>query len=123
MRLICAFKYFLLICLPFLFSGCFYSLAGLDMSVEGRHQIWVDEHQRCIGQNTSVCRYWYRNEDNKPYPYYYLGTTSLINGHFEVGFADGKECHYYYEYEVDTGLIVGFRFEESDKYTCRITGA
>lgn len=55
-----------------------------------------------------------------------ISSKALGNGHLEDEyeyFPSVGRCRYFYEYEADTGLIVGFRFEESVQYACRMTGA
>jgi hypothetical protein len=98
------------------------------MSVEGRHKMWRDEMLKNVGQkNMYDCSYWicgYRKID-----YIFLGDTKLSNGNLEAGYSHAlnrevtKVCRYFFEYEPKTGLIVGFRFEESESFACRITGA
>jgi hypothetical protein len=109
-------------------SGCVYSLAGIDMSAEGRHKQWVIHMQKNVGlKNMYDCTYWicgYRKLD-----YIFLGDKKLPGGNFEAGYnywLDSKNtrvCKYFFEYEPSSGLIVGFRFEEPERLACRFTGA
>ena len=118
----------LILSLSLLLSGCFYSLVGLDMSVEGRHKMWLEDMLKNIGQkNMYDCTYWicgYRKID-----YIFLGDSKLSNGNLEAGYNHSldrkgtKFCRYFFEYVPATGLIVGFRFEEPEPFACRITGA
>ncbi len=106
-----------------LLTAC-YALAGLDMSVEGRHKMWVERMQAQIGKgNMYDCRYWIcLHRTGK----LFLGDTTLTNGNLEAGYVWGHtqpKCRYYYEYDPKTGVILGFRFEESEQFACRISGA
>ena len=116
--------------LTLLLTAC-YALAGLDMSVEGRHKMWVDEKKKIIGENVYDCAYWFCVGQQRSD--LFIGESDLINDHKERGFRYGRfdlnnptrfpRCHYYYEYDPKTGVIVGFRFEESERFACRISGA
>ena len=118
----------IILSLSLFLSGCFYSMVGLDMSVEGRHKMWVEDMLKNIGQkNMYDCSYWicgYRKID-----YIFLGDSKLPNGNLEAGYKHSldrkgtKFCRYFFEYEPATGLVVGFRFEEPEPFACRITGA
>lgn len=73
--------------------------------------------------NMHDCRLWIclKRKENL-----FLGDRALPNGNLEAGFIDGHnqpKCRYYFEYEPKTGAIVGFRFEESERFACRLTGA
>lgn len=117
-----------------LLSAC-YALSGLDMSVEGRHHLWVESRQNCVGKSLDLCAYWYRVNQKtlESYPDLHLGEIELDQGNKERGFRYGRfdpqnpsrfpQCRYYYEYDPKTGVIVGFRFEESERFACRISGA
>lgn len=106
-----------------LLSAC-YALAGLDMSEEGRHKMWVQKMKSQIGNgNMYDCRYWICLDRKEKL---YLGDDILPNGNLEAGFIwwhTQPKCRYYFEYEPKTGVIVGFRFEESERFSCRISGA
>lgn len=55
-----------------------------------------------------------------------LSRKKLPNGNLEDGYQYGLvvgRCLYFYEYEPESGRIVGFRYEESQLYGCRLTGA
>ncbi len=109
--------------LAVLLSAC-YALAGLDMSAEGRHTMWAEFMSSQIGKgNMHDCRYWICLDRKEKI---FLGDTGLPNGNLEAGFIwwhTQPRCRYYYEYNPKTGLIVGFRFEESERFACRISGA
>lgn len=119
-----------LINLLILLSAC-YTLAGLDMSVEGRHKLWIDEKKKIIGENVYGCAHWFCIDHQRSD--LFIGEFNLLNNHKERGFRYGRfdlnnpsrfpQCHYYYEYDAKTGIIISFRFEESERYACRITGA
>lgn len=121
-------------CLTAALSAC-YALAGLDMSIEGWHKMWVEDRISCIGNAIDTCPYWYRvnKVSMDSYPGLFLGEFKLENGNKELGFRYGRfdlkhpkqfpECRYFYEYDPKTSVIVGFRFEESERFACRISGA
>ncbi len=113
--------------LPALFlSGCFYGLMGIDMSVKGRHKMWIESMQRMVGQNISAC-----DHDGRCYQYrgkgsLFQGEALLENGNREASYLwwhTQPKCRYFLEYEPRTGRIVGFRFEETEQFACRISGA
>jgi hypothetical protein len=113
-------------------SGCFY---GIDMSVEGRHNSWVEYRQGLIGKDiyTYQCKVAYCGNKGVPAGVMYLGEIDLGNGVRERGFRDGRfdkndpnrfpQCRFYFKYEASTGSITDFRFEESEIFACRTTGA
>lgn len=101
------------------------------MSVEGRHKMWVEDKQALIGKSVYGCSYWYCVGHQRLD--LFLGESVLINGNKEKGYRYGRfdvndptrfpQCRYYYEYAPKTGVIVKFRFEESERFACRISGA
>jgi hypothetical protein len=107
--------------LPLLLSGC---VLFVDTSSEARHKWWIEDKESIIGKgNMHDCRL-------RHCPYrqgnLFLGDRVLPNGNLEAGFIDGHnqpKCRYYYEYEPKTGVIVEFRFEESERFACRHSGA
>jgi hypothetical protein len=108
-----------------LLSGCFPSLSGLDMSFEGRHKRWVEYAEKIVGKsvfnciNSNPC-YQYRGSGGA-----FEGDKVLDNGNIEAAYVGSrkKTCRYFFEYEPSTGLIVGFRFVESEQYACLVSGA
>ncbi len=104
-----------------LISGC---ALFVDMSPEGRHKWWVEGKNLQIGKgNMHDCRLWICLARNGNL---FLGDRALPNGNLEAGFIDGHNqprCRYYFEYKPKTGEIVGFRFEEVERFACRISGA
>ena len=115
----------LLIGFSLLLTGCFYSLAGLDMSAEGRHKMWLESMQKTVGRNIFNC-----NEEGRCHQYrgngsLFQGDTPLNNGNYEANYFGSrtKKCRYFLEYEPSSGLIVNFRFEKSEPFACRISGA
>ncbi len=82
------------------------------------------------GANSQVA---YCEKNGVPSGVMYLGETNLDSGFRERGFRygrfDGKnvnrfpQCRFYFKYESATGLIVGFRYEESEPLACRVSGA
>ena len=123
----------LLLGLAVLLSGCFYSLAGLDMSTEGRHKRWVEDRQSFLGQSIYRCLFGFCGDQKNPWANLYLGESELGGGILERGFRYGRfdkdrperfsQCRYFFKYEAQTGVIVGFRYEESELYACRFSGA
>lgn len=109
--------------LVLLLSAC-YALAGLDMSVEGRHEMWVEKMKSQIGKgNMYDCKYWICLDRKEKI---FLGDNILPNGNSEAGFIwwhTQHRCRYYFEYDPKTGAIEGFRYEESERFACRISGA
>lgn len=113
-------------------SGCFY---GLDMSLEGRHNSWLEYRQKMIGKDiyTYQCQAAYCEKNGVPSGVMYLGETDLDNRFRERGFRYGRfdeknpnrfpQCRFYFKYESSTGLITGLRYEESEQFACRNTGA
>jgi hypothetical protein len=116
-------RWFAITNLSVLLTAC-YALAGLDMSVEGRHKLWVEDMESQVGKgNMYECRYWICLDRKEKI---FLGDVSLPNGNLEAGFIwwhTQPRCRYYYEYDPKSGVIVGFRFEETERYACRISGA
>ena len=93
--------------------------------------MWVEEQLSLIGKSVYSCVYWYCVNSRRID--LFLGESELKNGNKERGFRDGwpdsktptrfPQCRYFYEYDPKTGVIVGFRFEESERFACRISGA
>lgn len=116
---------FLLVGFSLLLTGCFYSVAGLDMSTEGRHKMWLESMQKTVGKNMFNCQgdgrcHQYRGDGSL-----FQGDAPLINGNYEASYFGSRtrKCRYFFEYEPVSGLIFGFRFEESEPFACRISGA
>lgn len=109
-----------------LLSGCFYRVAGFDMSVEGRHGIWVHLMKKKIGESVFQCPPAGGCYQDRGPGSLFQGDTLLENGNKEAAYIwwhTQPRCRYFFEYEPRTGLIVGFRFEEAQRYACRISGA
>lgn len=103
-----------------LFAGCAF---GYDMSVESRHHAWVNGMRSQIGKgNMYDCRYWICTQRFESGVF--LGDTTLLNGNVEAGYSrwEGR-CRLFFEYDPKSGVIVSFRFEESERFACRISGA
>jgi hypothetical protein len=104
-----------------------------DMSPETLHRDWVQHSQQYVGQSIYRCLFGFCEGKKFPWEDSYLGETDLGNGFKERGFRYGRfdkenpnrfsQCRYYYKYEMATGLIVDFRFEESKPLACRFSGA
>ena len=55
----------------------------------------------------------------------HLGIKTLSNGNSEkeyIHFWMRDKCHFFYEYEPKSGLIVKFRIEEKEKNACQAPG-
>jgi hypothetical protein len=118
-------RFMFLIASSLALSGCFYGLAGIDMSFEGRHKRWVEYAQKSVGKNIFNCIdsspcYQYRGSNGR-----FEGDKVLDNGNVEAAYflSPRKKCRYFYKYDPATGLIVGFRFVESEQYACLVSGA
>lgn len=106
----------------FLLSACY---TFMDMSREGRQKMWLEwVRDGALGKNMYECK------NLKSCSFLSAGyaapiSRQLSNGNTEeenqYGHPLGR-CRYFYEYETDTGRIVGFRFKESEQYGCRIAG-
>jgi hypothetical protein len=113
-----------------LLSGC---ALFVDMSEEARHKRWVDEQQRFVGQSIYRCLFNFCGNEKYPWDGMYLGEADLGSGVKERGFRYGRfdekipsrfaQCRYFFKYEIATGLITHFRFEESEPLACRYSGA
>lgn len=101
-----------------------------DMSPETLHKDWVTEMQSNVYQkNMYDCTYWICIDSKRPN----LGQIDLGNGLQEIGFRYGRydeknpnrfpQCRYFFTFEKETGLIIGFRYEESKPLACRYSGA
>jgi len=116
----------------FLYLSLYLSSCALfeDMSPETLHKDWVEEMRSNVGRkNMYDCTNWICLDRKRSH----LGEVDLGNGLQEIGFRygrfDGKnpnrfpQCKYFFTYEKSTGLIVGFRYEESKPLACRYSGA
>lgn len=101
-------------------SGC---ALFIDMSPEGRHKMWVDQTQEIVGKNIFDCI------NSSPCYQYRKGgafqrDSLLSNGNKEAEYLmpsrKNPQCRYFFEYEPVTGLIVGFRFVESEQFACAV---
>ena len=102
-------------------SGC---ALFVDLSEGARHQIWVEDMLRNVGQkNMYDCLYWICKDRSDLR--LFEGDKLLSNGNLEARYRwpATQKCRYFFEYERATGLIVGFRFEESEQFACRFSGA
>ena len=80
-----------LLSLSLLLSGCFYSLAGADLSFEGRHKMWIENAQKNVGKNVFNCVgaspcYQYRGEGSL-----FLGDKVLDNGNVEAAYFGSRK--------------------------------
>ena len=105
----------------------------IDTSIQARHNWWLEDAHKRIEKNPNMYAPYWRNKNKDPR---FMGSRTLPNGNIEDQYFDSGgairgvngapvfyPCHYFYEYEPKSGLIVNFRFEEKEKYDCRATGA
>lgn len=97
----------------------------VDTSDEARHLSWVKSLTATVGKSMFNCAgdgwcYQFRDIDGR-----FQSDKKLDNGNREADYYwfPSKKCHYFFEYEPESGLIVGFRYEESEQFACRFTGA
>ena len=103
-------------------------LTGCMLCFDCRQKLqdmWLTGARIRIEQNQNMYAPYWANKNKNPR---FMGSTTLHNGNIEDQYYDGLlrnkvKCHYFYEYEPKSGLIVNFRFEEKEKYDCRATGA
>jgi hypothetical protein len=117
-------------CISLVLSSC---ALFVDLSPQTLHKEWVQQHQNYVGQSIYRCLFGFCEGNKFPWEKSYLGETDLANGFKERGFRYGRydkespsrfaQCRYYYKYEATTGLIIDFRYEESEPFACRISGA
>ena len=55
------------------------------------------------------------NSDIVHYPQLQIGSRTLANGNYETEFRWIRSCRYFYEINLKTRTIVGWRFEGSEK--------
>lgn len=113
-------------------SGC---ALFVDLSPETLHKDWVRYQQRFVGLNIYECQLGFCGKEKSSYSWgsSYLGEKGAGLGFQERGFRYGRfdeenpnrfrQCRFFFKYEITTGLITGFRYEESEPFTCRFTGA
>ena len=98
-------------------SGC------ADLSPQARNQYWLSEMQAQVGRNVFDCKgdgrcLRYRGDS------LFQGDRILINGNKEAAYfmpyRKQPKCRYFFEYESDSGTIVGFRYEEAESFACAV---
>ena len=119
-----------MICASLMLSSC---ALFVDLSPQTLHKEWVQHHQQYVGKSIYRCLFGFCDGKKFPWEDSYLGEVDLGNGFKERGFRYGRydkenpsrfsQCRYYYKYEVATGLIVDFRYDESKPLACRFSGA
>lgn len=114
------------------FSGC---ALFVDLSPEALHKDWIEYQQRFVGLGIYECQLGFCGKGKSSYSWgsSYLGEKGAGLGFQERGFRYGRfdeenlnrfpQCRFYFKYETSTGLITDFRYEESEPYACRFTGA
>lgn len=100
--------------LSFLLAGC---AMFEDISPENRHKYWVASLQAEIGKSIFNC-----DGHRRCKQVFYKGEKLLENGNKEAEFfmphRKGPRCHYYFEYEISSGMIVGYRYDEIEPFSC-----
>lgn len=120
-------NFFIVICGLVILSSCSLFTDNSPRGLQQRWLVWVRDG--AMGKNIYNCK----SAEVKKQPcdishggYKPLSTKTLPNGNMEDEYEFRRapnRCLYFYEYEVDTGRIVGFRYEETRLYGCRVTGA
>lgn len=113
-------------------SGC---ALFVDLSPEALHKEWVYYQKGFIGKGIYQCQLGFCGKEKNSYSWgsSYLGEQDIGGGFRERGFRYGRfdkenpnrfpQCRFFFKFESATGLIVDFRFEESETYACRFSGA
>jgi hypothetical protein len=110
---------FLLVLMPIAVSAC----AGIfTVDKKGDHEAWLRTRKLQLQTNPNMyMSTWQQTNKGSNF----VRRVVLPNGNIEneyIGYS-AKPCRTFYEYEPESGLIVGFRFEEKNQYDCRVTGA
>ena len=107
----------------------------VDLSPEALHGKWLQYQRGFIGLNIYQCPLGFCGKQKNSYSWGsgYLGELNADDGLFERGFRYGRfdlenptryrQCRFFFKYETETGVITGFRFEESEPFACRFSGA
>lgn len=114
---------FSVVFMSMILSGCY---TFMDTSPRGLQQMWLEwVRDGAMGKNIYKCK----NTGVRKEPcgishggYKPVSSKTLPNGNIEDEYLFSNRCFYFYEYEVDTGRIVGFRYEETRQYDCRVSG-
>jgi hypothetical protein len=83
-----------------LVSFCFYGCMGYPAS----HKTFANQSTYWVGKSIQNLR-----RSSGPS----LGTKDLVNGHIEEGWVRGYRCREFFEYDPQTNMIIGWRFEGS----------
>ena len=104
----------ILLGLSFFLSGC---ALFEDISPQNRHSYWLASMRNEVGRSIFNCDTHRRCRQNL-----FHSEITLENGNKEAVFfmPHRKEprCRYYFEYEAASGKIVGYRYEESEPFSC-----
>ena len=117
-----SFRGFSLLTISLTLQGC----GAWDFSDKGLHESFVIHHNTYVGKKTIayIERKYLRPISSKLLPSGNMENEYLWGpGTYTYPGVKKAQCHYFYEYAPQTGLIVGFRFEEKFKHACRETGA
>ena len=112
--------------------GLFLAITGCITTTGHRVEAFKRSHNSFVGKTISVFEKAAKNEIKNQI---YIGIKSLPNGNMEKEYANFwarsyapgtktvvYDCHYFYEYELESQLIVKFRIEEKRKDACQIPG-
>lgn len=109
----------LIILIMLSFSGCALSV---DLSPSARHHSWLLSMREEVGRNIFNCEGSGSCRRHRGEKSLFMGDSELKNGNKEAGYSmparSELRCLYFFEYEVETGLIVGFRYEEKERFAC-----
>lgn len=72
------------------------------------HENFKDHMSHTVGKRINDPRTWAR-------PDRYIGSKVLQNGNTENEYQFHGSCHYFFEYDPETRIIVGWRFEGSER--------
>lgn len=98
-------------------------LGCAELSPKTRHQYWLIEMDRQVGKSVFDCKgngrcLRYRGD------FLFQGDRVLSNGNKEAAYfmtyRKNPKCRYFFEYENETGLIVSYRYEESEPFACAV---
>lgn len=103
-------------------GGC-----AFDHSQKGLHESFIVGKNFIVGKKTIS---FYEKRGART-----ISVKALSNGNIENEYVTANSfvaeaarnsgvfhCHYFYEYEPQSGLIVKFRFDEKSQYACKTSG-
>lgn len=101
----------------FLSSGC------ANLNPKTRHQHWLIEMERQVGKSVFNCEgngrcLRYRGDS------LFQGDSILSNGNKEAAYympyRKYPKCRFFFEYENKSGIIIRYRYEESEPFACAV---